>query len=69
MVFDVLGLKDIQDRKQGPLDGVMDILINLRKEAKLSRNFELSDKIRDELSAAGIQLKDSRDGTTDYTIN
>ena len=69
MVFDVLGLKDIQDRKQGPLDGVIDILINLRKEAKLSRNFELSDKIRDELSAAGIQLKDSRDGTTDYTIN
>ena len=69
MVFDVLGLKDIQDRKQGPLDGVMDILINLRKEAKLSRNFELSDKIRDELSAVGIQLKDSRDGTTDYTIN
>ena len=69
MVFDVLGLKDIQDRKQGPVDGVMDILINLRKEAKLSRNFELSDKIRDELSAAGIQLKDSRDGTTDYTIN
>lgn len=69
MVFDVLGLKDIQDRKQGPIDGVMDILINLRKEAKLSRNFELSDKIRDELSAAGIQLKDSRDGTTDYTIN
>ena len=69
MVFDVLGLKDIQDRKQGPLDGVMDILINLRKEAKLIRNFELSDKIRDELSAAGIQLKDSRDGTTDYTIN
>jgi cysteinyl-tRNA synthetase len=69
MVVDVLGLSDDQRTKQGPIEEVMNILIKIRQEAKVNGNFDLSDKIRDELSAAGIQLKDSRDGTTDYIIN
>ncbi len=69
MVVDVLGLSDDQKTKQGPIEEVMNILIKIRQEAKVNGNFDLSDKIRDELSAAGIQLKDSRDGTTDYIIN
>jgi cysteinyl-tRNA synthetase len=41
----------------------MDLVINMRNEAKLNKDFATSDRIRQELSAAGIQLKDSKDGT------
>lgn len=41
--------------------------IEKRKEAKKEKNFELADKIRNELLEKGIELKDSREGTT-YTI-
>jgi len=40
----------------------------LRNQARKSKNFELSDQIRDRLLAEGIELKDGRDGTT-YTLN
>jgi cysteinyl-tRNA synthetase len=46
----------------------VEILINLRKEARLNKDFALSDKIRDELAEVGIQLNDSREGTT-FTTN
>ena len=68
--FDILGLthssKDNSSMDQ--LAGAVDILINLRKEARLNKDFALSDKIRDELAEAGIQLNDSREGTT-FTTN
>jgi len=44
------------------------LLIKLRKEARENKDWDLSDQIRDELSAIGIQLKDGRDGTT-YSIS
>lgn len=67
--FDVLGLEDIQQGNSSntAMDGVMQILIDMRAEARANRNWALSDKIRDELDALGIQLKDGKDGTT-YTI-
>ena len=37
--------------------------INLRNEAKKNKNFELADKIRDELLKEGIVLRDTKDGT------
>lgn len=39
-----------------------------RREARKSKDFKLSDEIRDELKARGIQLKDSPDGTTTWTV-
>ncbi|WP_296317212.1 cysteine--tRNA ligase [Winogradskyella sp. UBA3174] len=68
--FDVLGLVDTAKENTGidKLSGAVDILINLRKEARLNKDFALSDKIRDELIAAGIQLQDGKDGTT-FTTN
>jgi cysteinyl-tRNA synthetase len=45
-------------------DDLIDILIKLRNEAKLEKNYALSDKIRDELKAIGIILQDSKTGTT-----
>jgi cysteinyl-tRNA synthetase len=46
----------------------MAILIELRKEAKKRRDFETGDAIRNRLAAAGIMLKDEKDGSTSYTI-
>lgn len=68
--FDVLGLVNLAETTSGAdkLSGAVDILINLRKEARVNKDFALSDKIRDDLAAAGILLKDGKEGTT-YTIN
>jgi len=38
-------------------------LIDIRKEARDKKDFATSDKVRDELLKAGIQLKDGKDGT------
>jgi len=69
-VFDVLGLVNISKTNTGSdkLASAVEILINLRKEARLNKDFALSDKIRDELAEAGIKLNDSREGTT-FTTN
>jgi len=69
-VFDVLGLVNIskENTSNDKLAGAVEILINLRKEARLNKDFALSDKIRNELAEAGIQLNDSREGTT-FTTN
>ena len=46
------------------LDGTVSLLIQMRNDARASKNFALSDQIRDQLLAIGIQLKDGKDGTT-----
>ncbi len=64
-VFDVLGL--VEEGSEGhsdKLDGVVNLLIRLRKEARDNKNWALSDQIRDELLALGIQLKDGKEGTS-----
>ncbi|MGD8306315.1 MAG: cysteine--tRNA ligase [Ignavibacteria bacterium] len=43
---------------------VIQLLINVRTDAKSEKNYTLADKIRDELKSIGIELKDSKDGTT-----
>ena len=49
--------------QSGKLDAAMEILIDLRTQARKSKNWELSDQIRDRLLAEGIELKDTREGT------
>ena len=65
-VFDVLGLKDekIVGNNNEKLEGVVNMLINMRLEARANKDFALSDQIRDQLIALGIQLKDGKEGTT-----
>lgn len=67
--FDVIGIKDEKATAQDTekLEGVMAMLIDMRLEARANKNFALSDQIRDQLLALGIQLKDGKDGTT-FTI-
>ncbi|CAM1344925.1 cysteine--tRNA ligase [Tenacibaculum amylolyticum] len=68
-VFDVLGLlNDAKDQGSDKLEGVVELLIKLRKEARDNKDWALSDQIRDELASLGIQLKDGREGTT-FSVN
>ncbi|MFK7831927.1 MAG: cysteine--tRNA ligase [Winogradskyella sp.] len=69
-VFDILGLVNVSKASTGgdKLASAMELLIKLRKEARLNKDFALSDQIRDELAEVGIQLNDSREGTT-FTTN
>lgn len=66
---DVLGLENDRVNSDNPdkLDAVIQILIEMRHKARTDRNFALSDQIRDQLLKVGIQLKDSKEGTT-YTF-
>ena len=47
---------------------LIELLIKLRSEARSEKNFKLSDEIRDELKALGVEIKDNRDGSTDYNL-
>ena len=69
-VFEVLGLEDqnVSDNSSQTVEGVVNLLIDLRNQARANKDFETSDKIRDELTSLGIQLKDGKDGTT-FSIN
>ena len=69
-VFDVLGLKNriVNNSPSDKLKGVVEMLIKMRYEAKANKDYTLSDTIRDKLKELGIQLKDSREGTS-FLIN
>ncbi len=64
-IFDVLGLENttLTDNSSGQISGVVKMLIEIRDKARADKDWELSDKIRDELLDLGIQLKDSKEGT------
>lgn len=70
-LFEVLGLEDnTSDNSQDSekLSAAVELLIQLRNEARANKDFALSDKIRDELAAKGIQLNDGKKGTT-FSLN
>lgn len=67
-IFDVLGLQTVEENNNEKLDQTLKVLIELRNQARKSKNFDLSDQIRDKLLAEGIELKDGRDGTS-YVLN
>jgi cysteinyl-tRNA synthetase len=65
-VFDVLGLehKTAASNDSDKLPGVVELLIELRNEARANKDFTTSDRIRDQLATLGIQLKDGKEGTS-----
>jgi cysteinyl-tRNA synthetase len=65
-IFNILGFKDeaTSDSGSQALEGVMQLVIDLRAQARSNKDFATSDKIRDGLKDAGIQLKDSKEGTS-----
>jgi cysteinyl-tRNA synthetase len=65
-VFEVLGLENVEEQQgdNKKLEGVLNMLIGMRNEARANKDFALSDHIRDELLKLGIQLKDGKEGTS-----
>lgn len=62
-VFEILGLKDEDDKEVGDLTSkLVDLLLTIRLEVKKKKDFKLSDRIRDELGGFGIAIKDKKDG-------
>ena len=55
---------EVLQSDSGKINGVVELLIKLRKEARENKDWGLSDQIRDELIELGIQLKDGKEGTT-----
>jgi len=66
-IEDILGLKNISVKNE-ILEAVLDLLIDIRKEAKIKKDFVTSDKIRNQLAQSGITLKDEKDGGISWNI-
>ena len=67
-LLDVFGLKDDKTADTGRLSSVLQLLIQIRKEARSRKDFATSDKIRNELQQQGIILKDEKDGNVSWNI-
>jgi cysteinyl-tRNA synthetase len=66
--FDILGLKadsaGSNDAREEAFGKVVDMVLDLRAKAKANKDWATSDQIRDELAAAGFEVKDTKDGVT-----
>jgi cysteinyl-tRNA synthetase len=68
LLFDVLGLEEPRSGDSARVtDALVQLIIELRNEARKGKDFATSDRLRDALAAAGVILKDGKDGTT-YTV-
>ncbi|RYD81296.1 MAG: cysteine--tRNA ligase [Sphingobacteriales bacterium] len=65
-VRDVLGLQSEEEQGAGKekIDGLMQLVIDLRKDARTNKDFATSDKIRDHLQEIGFVIKDGKEGTS-----
>jgi cysteinyl-tRNA synthetase len=64
ITFDILGLKIEKEEVNSDekFEETVNLLLNIRLDAKNNKNFAVSDKIRDELNKIGIVVKDKKDG-------
>jgi cysteinyl-tRNA synthetase len=69
-VFDIMGLEksDLSVKQNNKLDKVMNIILELRNDARIKKDFATSDKIRDLLKENGISINDN-DKDSSYTID
>jgi cysteinyl-tRNA synthetase len=64
-VYNILGLTTASGAQSGNMEvvsGLVEFMLNLRKEAKANKDFATSDRIRDELTRIGITVRDRKDG-------
>ena len=65
-LFEILGMqKPGEGESKGheeAFSGAMELLLRLRAEAKSKKDWETSDKIRDELTRLGFEIKDTKEG-------
>jgi len=64
----ILGLTSVSAADNEKLKDVMQLLIEIRKEARSRKDFVTSDKIRNQLAAVGILLKDEKDGNISWSV-
>lgn len=64
--FDVMGLKSENSNSTSDkaLQGVMEVILEIRKDVKAKKDFAASDKLRDNLNKVNITIKDTKDGAT-----
>jgi cysteinyl-tRNA synthetase len=67
-IEDIFGLQNIYPKNNAYLEGVLSLLIEIRKEAKQKKDYVTSDKIRTQLQKLGIVLKDEKDGSITYSF-
>ncbi len=67
-IFDIFGLLDetraASNGNGEALDGLMELIINIRKEARNNKDWGTSDQIRDKLKELKIQVKDGKEGSS-----
>lgn len=63
-LIEILGIKPETVDTSADVDGLMQLILELRASAKADKNFAVADKIRDTLNGLGISIKDSKEGTT-----
>jgi cysteinyl-tRNA synthetase len=64
----VLGFKKEEEGNQHVVNGLMELVMDIRKQSRDNKDWATSDKIRDQLTALNIQLKDGKEGTT-WAVN
>lgn len=67
-VTDLLGLVAEENSDDGKTEELIQLLIDIRANARSNKDFETSDKIRDDLNQMGISLKDDKSGKTTFEI-
>ncbi|HEV3413052.1 MAG TPA: cysteine--tRNA ligase [Puia sp.] len=65
----ILGLKGEFADEDHKLTGVVELLIDIRRDARTRKDYATSDKIRNQLSQLGIVLKDEKDGGISYSFS
>lgn len=65
---EIFGLRNEKESDNGKLDGVIKLLIDIRKESKLKKDYATSDKIRQQLQELGILLKDEKNGDVSFSL-
>ena len=66
IVYGVLGLRDEESeggKATKTIDGLVNMVLEQRKAAKAAKDWATSDRIRDDLKALGVLIKDTKDGT------
>ena len=66
-IENILGLQ-YEEKNSEKLSGILQLLVDIRKQAKAQKDFVTSDTIRNELLRLGVQLKDEKDGTVTWSF-
>ncbi|MDB5284679.1 MAG: cysteinyl-tRNA synthetase [Bacteroidota bacterium] len=67
-IKDILGVDKEEGGDNNVTEGLMNLILELRKDVRAKKDFASSDKIRDELLKLGIQVKDGKEGVS-WSVN